>query len=135
MSSNKQSYRINFEEEKIIIPKKMVKEASILNSEAYRTINQLRKDFPTYQIVQKEIRKKKDKRSYANLTIKTMREHIALLEGENSETMRQFEYLYAFYEVHKGRYAKLKAWYLEHYKDEYKDGNDEAKKCSASMNA
>ena len=56
-----------------------------------------------------------------------MREHIALLEGENSETMRQFEYLYAFYEVHKGRYAKLKAWYLEHYKDEYKDGNDEAR--------
>lgn len=103
MSNNCIPYRINFEENTIVITKKFAKEASVLNSKAYKTISQMRRDFPTYQIVQKEIRKKKGKRSYANLTIEAMKEHISLLEGENSETMQQFNYLYAFYEAHKGR--------------------------------
>lgn len=128
MSNNCMPYRINFEENTIVITKKFAKEASVLNSKAYKTISQMRRDFPTYQIVQKEIRKKKGKRSYANLTIEAMKEHISLLEGENSETMQQFNYLYAFYEAHKGRYAKMKAWYLNRYKDEYRPEDNEEEK-------
>ena len=134
MRNNCQSYRINFKDEKIIITKKFAKEASVLNSDAYNIIKKLRNDFPNYPIIQKEIKKKRSKQSYANLTIQAMREHIALLEGKDSEMMRQFDYLYSFYESHRGRYAKMKAWYLEQYKDEYRIEDNEEKKQNDSTN-
>lgn len=125
MKNNNLPYRIDFATSTITITKKFAKEANVLNSQAYKTINQLRKDFPTFQIIQKEIRKKSGKRTYANLTIEAMKEHILLLEGKDSKAMRKFEYLFNFYAAHKGRYAKMKAWYLEQYKNEYLTGEEE----------
>ena len=117
---NANNYKIDFSSNTIILNKKFAKEASRdINSEAYRTIRTLRADYLDFKFVEKTIEKKKGKKTYANLTFEAMREHIILIDGEGSTTLTKYEYLMDFYKTHAGRYAKIKAWYLEQYKDEY----------------
>ena len=114
------NYKIDFINNTIILNKKFAKEASRdINSEAYRTIRTLRADYPDFKFVEKTIEKKKGKKTYAKLTFEAMREHIILIDGEGSSVLSKYDYLMDFYKTHAGRYAKIKAWYLEQYKEEY----------------
>ena len=120
------NYTINFINNTITLNKKFAKEASRdINSEAYKTIRTLRADYPDYTFVQKSIAKKKNKKTYAKLTFEAMREHIIVRDGEGSTLLAQYDYLMEFYKTHAGRYAKVKAWYLEQYKDEYAEQGEE----------
>ena len=121
------NYKIDFANNTIILNKKFAKEASRdINSEAYRTIHTLRTDYPDFKFVEKAIEKKKGKKTYAKLTFEAMREHIVVREGESSVILAKYDYLMDFYKTHAGRYAKVKAWYLEQYKDEYAAQDDES---------
>ena len=121
------NYKIDFTTNTITLNKKFAKEASRdINSEAYRTIRTLRADYPDFKFEEKTIEKKKGKKTYAKLTFESMREHIELLEGESSTILAKYDYLMDFYKTHAGRYAKIKAWYLEQYKDEYAAEDDKS---------
>ena len=69
MKSNNREYNIIHEEEKIIITKKFSKEAGQLGTAAYKTMMQLRSELPGYKFETKTIKKKKNKKSYAKLTL------------------------------------------------------------------
>ena len=128
MKNNNREYNIIHEEEKIIITKKFSKEAGQLGTTAYKTMMQLRAELPGYKFETKTIKKNKNKKSYANLTLKNMKEHIEEMEGKDSVVMKEFENLMTRYKFHAGRYAKIKSWYLKQYADEYEDAdeNDDA---------
>ena len=120
-------YTIDFTNNTITLNKKFAKEASRdINSNAYKTICTLRRDYPDYTFVEKAIAKKKNKKTYAKLTFDAMREHIITVNGEDSTLLTQYDYLMEFYKTHAGRYAKVKAWYLEQYKDEYAEQPEDA---------
>lgn len=126
------SYKIDFTNNTIILNKKFAKEASRdINSEAYRTIRTLRADYPDFRFVEKTIEKKKGKKTYANLTLKAMREHIILIDGEGSSVLERYDYLMDYYKTHAGRYAKIKAWYLAQYRDEYAAKEDSEEESSS----
>ena len=128
MKNNNREYNIIHEEEKIIITKKFSKEAGQLGTPAYKTMMQLRTELPGYKFETKTIKKNKNKKSYANLTLKNMKEHIEEMDGKDSGVMKEFENLMTRYKFHAGRYAKIKSWYLKQYADEYEDAdeNDDA---------
>ena len=128
MKNNNREYSIIHEEEKIIITKKFSKEAGQLGTPAYKTMMQLRTELPGYKFETKTIKKNKNKKSYANLTLKNMKEHIEEMDGKDSVVMKEFENLMTRYKFHAGRYAKIKSWYLKQYADEYEDAdeNDDA---------
>ena len=113
MKSNNREYNIIHEEEKIIITKKFSKEAGQLGTAAYKTMMQLRTELPGYKFETKTIKKNKNKKSYANLTLKNMKEHIEEMDGKDSVVMKEFENLMTRYKFHAGRYAKIKSWYLK----------------------
>ena len=118
---NNNPYKIDYLKSTIIVSKKFLKAASVCDSKEYNTMIQLRKDFPTFTFEEKQITQKKGKQSYKNLTFEKMREHIILCQDCNR--LKQFDYLMTFYETHRNRYAKIKSWYLEQYKDEYADAD------------
>ena len=124
MKNNNREYNIIHEEEKIIITKKFSKEAGQLGTPAYKTMMQLRTELPGYKFETKTIKKNKNKKSYANLTLKNMKEHIEEMDGKDSVVMKEFENLMTRYKFHAGRYAKIKSWYLKQYADEYEDANE-----------
>ena len=116
---NNNPYKIDYLKSTIIVSKKFLKAASVCDSKEYNTMIQLRKDFPTFTFEEKQITQKKGKQSYKNLTFEKMREHIIVCQDGNR--LKQFDYLMEFYKTHRNRYAKIKSWYLEQYKDEYAD--------------
>ena len=114
---NNNQFKIDYIKKTITASKKFLKAASVYGSTEYKTMIQLRTDFPTFTFEEKQITQKKGKQSYKNLTFEKMREHIILCQDGNR--LKQFDYLMTFYETHRNRYAKIKSWYLEQYKDEY----------------
>ena len=111
------TYKINHIDQTITLTKKFAKEAGILNTPEYRTLNQLRTDYPDYTISLREIAKRENKKSYANLTYDAMRQFITIVEGEQAENLRQLELVIELSKGQTGRYAYVKAWFLKHYPD------------------
>ena len=56
-------YRPDFTTMTITLTKKFAKSASIVGSKDYMTLCQLRKDYPDYKVVVREIAKKEDKKN------------------------------------------------------------------------
>lgn len=61
-------YDIDFSEGKIIVTKKFLKEASIVGSDAYTALTQIRKDYADFSIAQRQIAKRENKLTYGKLT-------------------------------------------------------------------
>lgn len=111
------NYTINFEARTITITKKFGKEASEFGTQAFETMKQLRAEFPDFQFVYKTIQKKENKESFKGLTIDEMKRFIGARSAEELET---FEKVEAIAECKQGKYAIIKKWFLDNYKEEYK---------------
>ena len=124
-TKKQQAYNIDYITETITVTKKFLKAASVYNSPEYKLMKEIRADYPTFKFAEKEIAKKAGKTTHKNLTFEKMREHIIIRDGEESETLKRYDYLLEFYKTHTGRYAKIKAWYLKQYKAEYEEETSE----------
>ena len=133
-TKKQQAYNIDYITETITVTKKFLKAASVYNSPEYKLMKEIRADYPTFKFAEKEIAKKAGKTTHKNLTFEKMREHIIVRDGEESETLKRYDYLLEFYKTHAGRYAKIKSWYLEQYQDEYEENNEETSEESAATN-
>ena len=121
MKKNLNGYSIDHIDGTIILSKKFAKAGGVLNSAEYRIIKQLRKDYPDYTVIEKEIHKKEDKKSYAKLTIEAMRDFIVKREGEASDNLTEFDKMEKLYEKRPGKYGYMKHWFLKHYGEAYND--------------
>ena len=117
-------YKIDYISEKITVSKKFLKAAGVYNSPEYKLMKELRADYPAFTFEEKKIDKKAGKVTHKNLTFEKMREHLIVRFGEDSETVKCYDYLMEFHKIHAGRYAKIKSWYLEQCKDEYAEENE-----------
>ncbi len=114
------NYEINYIENTITVTKKFLKEAGVIGSAAYKELAQLRKDLPDFQIVQREISKKKDKKTYGKLDYKAMGEFIKEKEEDAADTvLAEFEHVKQLSKIRSGSYAYVKTWFLARYKDEF----------------
>ena len=114
------NYEINYNENTITVTKKFLKDAGIIGSPAYKELAQLRKDLPEFQIVQREIAKKQDKKSYGKLDYKAMGEFIKEKEKDTADVvLAEFEHVKQLSKIKSGPYAYVKTWFLARYKDEF----------------
>ena len=113
-----QGYEIDYIENSIIVTKSFLKEAGIIGSTEYTELTQLRKDFPDFTVVQREINRKQNKKAYGKLNYKKMAEFIETQEEENAPAvLAEFEKVQQLSKVHNGPYAFVKTWFLNRYKD------------------
>ena len=110
-------YEINFADKKIIITKKFSKAAGIYDSDEYKILCGLRKDFPDFSVTAKTIEKNKNKTSYKGLTIDEMKRFM-LKRPQNEQ--EQFEKVIELKNDKKCQYASIKKWFLYMYKDEFR---------------
>lgn len=111
---------INHKAETIEMTKAFYKEASIFGSKAYKTLNEARHDFPSYDLV---ILRQKAKDSHKGLTLKKMAEHIEKhLEGHEG-AKELFEKCTTTNEKNelvlvKGiNFITLREWFLSEFKE------------------
>ena len=78
-------YKVDVVAGTITLTKKFAKAAGVLGTREFNTFKQLRADYPDYAVQVREIAKKENKTSYANLTYDFMKTYIRTIEGETSE--------------------------------------------------
>ena len=111
------NYEINYNENTIIATKAFLKEAGVYNSEAYNILKGLRADLPNLEIKQREIKKNSNKKTYGKLTYQRMEEYIIFVEGNKTETLKEFETVKTMATFKASPYAYTKNWFLKKYKD------------------
>ena len=110
--------RINFNHatKEIIITKAFETEANVIGSAAYDELVRIRKAFPDYTIRRKEIARKDNKQSFKGLTVEEMRRFLSTI-GEAD--VKLFEWVCEIAEGKQGKYAVIKKWFLNNYKEAY----------------
>ena len=115
------NYEINFTEMTITVTKRFLKVAGTIGSAAYNELVKVRRDWPDFQIVPREITKKPGKKTYGKLTYKVMEDFITVQEEKNAPAvLDEFERVKALSKAHAGQYAYVKTWFLNRYKDVFK---------------
>ena len=117
MSKNT-NYTINFETEEIIITKKFGKAASQIGTPEFKVMQQLRKEFAGFLFAYKTIEKKENKKSYKGLSIEEM---TRFLSNRAEEEQEMFKKVLAIAANKQGKYAIVKKWFLDYYKEAYSE--------------
>lgn len=113
------NYEFDYSEKQIVVSKSFLKEAGIIGSRAYNELAQVRRDYPGYSIVQREVNRKHEKKPYGRLTYKAMQEYIEAQEPEEVVpfVLTEFQRIQALSKSYNAKYAYVKKWFLERYKD------------------
>ena len=115
----KNTLKIDFENSRIVMDRTFAKNVQNTNSEEYRHLQQVRKDYPTFAVVARQIKKNPNKECYKGLTYEYMENYITTHEeGENRVlVLKEFAEQRLISECHSKahRYPVIKKWFLDKY--------------------
>ena len=129
------SYNVNYVDNTIEMTKKFAKAAGVLNTPEYKDLLAIRRDYPDFKIVIREIKKKAGKKTYKNLTVDKMRKLIVDWEGKDSDAAKEYEKVVAISKVQAGPYAYVKKWFLDRYTDKLEEYTVKEEKAADAENA
>ena len=115
----KNTLKIDRENGLIVMDRTFAKLSENTRSEEYTHLQQVRKDYPTFQVVTRTIKKNPKKETYAGLTYDYMKFYIFNHEpAENRKNaLAEFDELILISKCHTKakRYPTIKKWILEKY--------------------
>lgn len=110
---------VDFEKNLLIMNQAFANKARNVRSEEYKLLQSTRRDYPTYAVVKRRIKRNSQKETYAGLTYEYMRMYIATHEPEETvkDVMEHFDELLLISQCHckARRYPVIKSWFLEKY--------------------
>ena len=103
----------------IIMDRTFAKNAEIVGSPEYNQLQACRKDYPTYTVVQRHIKRNPAKECYRGLTYEYMEDYI-MTHGPNETRLanyKEFNEMRLISECHGKafRYPVIKNWFMEKY--------------------
>ncbi len=118
----KHFYEVDHEKHVIAVTKRGLKLAATIGSEAYRDLAQARHDYPEYPVVQREIAKNSQKKTYGRLTYDEMANYITAKEGDNAKkVLEEYERIKKLSKSYPGQYAYVKKWFLRKYAADFEE--------------
>ncbi len=127
MKSNKLS--IDFQKNQIIMTKLYAKKCADTKSEEYAHLQNVRRDYPNFQVVVREIKKNPSKRVYKGLTYEYMKNYIILHTSAENQCAALSEFtnllLISRCQQQSLRYPTIKKWFLKKYPEIANFGKDE----------
>ena len=132
---------VNHANRTIVMDRTFAKFAADTASEEYARLQQVRRDYPNYQVVQRHIRQNAAKKTYKGLTYDYMEDYI-LAHGPQETRManlKELNEMRLIAECHGKafRYPVIKSWFLEKFPEIVNFGNtitEEASTDEASTN-
>ena len=115
----KNTLKLNHAKREIVMDRTFAKMAENTMSAEYAHLQTVRRDYPTYTVTKRQIKRNANKESYKGLTYEYMETYI--LSHGTSETrianLREFNEMRLIAECHSKafRYPVIKAWFLEKY--------------------
>ena len=122
----KNTLKINHADRIIVMDRTFAKLAENTMSAEYAHLQQVRKDYPTYAVIQRQIKKNSNKETYNGLTYEYMEGYI--MTHGSIETiqanLREFEEMRLISKCHSKafRYPVIKSWFLQKYPEIAKFG-------------
>ncbi len=117
----KNTLKIDFAKKQIIMDRTFAKNVENTNSEEYAHLQQVRKDYPTYTVVARQIKRNPNKETYKGLTYEYMRAYIVTHEPveKRKAAIMEFEELILISQCHSQakRYPVIKKWFLDRYSE------------------
>ena len=115
----KNTLTIRHETREIVMDRTFVKFSKNTRSEEYAHLQQVRRDYPTYTVKQRQIKRNSKKETYKGLTYEYMEDYI-LTHGTEEETekiLNEFNEMRLIAECHSKafRYPVIKKWFLGMY--------------------
>lgn len=107
--------KVSHVERTIVMDRTFAKFADNTMSHEYAHLQQVRRDYPTYTVVQRHIKKNAAKECYRGLTY-TYMEHYIGSHGTDDD-LRTYEEMKLISKCHSKafRYPAIKAWFLERF--------------------
>ena len=111
--------RIDFEKKRIIMDRTFSMNCRNTASDEYAQLQNVRRDYPTYRVETRQIKKNPKKKTYKGLTYEYMEDYILMHEvGEaRREVLAEFHEMQIISECHSKayRYPVIKNWFLSRY--------------------
>ena len=128
--------RIDHANKLIIMDRTFAKLSENTRSEEYAHLQTVRQDYPTYNVIRKQIKKPAHKESYKGLTYDYMRTYINNHEPEDTrQTMSdELEHMIEISKCHSIRYATIKKWFLAKYPEVVGFGVEDESKSEEAKN-
>ncbi len=115
--NNTKGYEIKLAAKEIIVTKKFEKAAGVYGTDEYKVLIALKNDFSDFSFRVKTIEKKENKVAYKGLSIEEMKRFIKA--NRSQEEQELFEKILELQNGNKGKYAAIKKWFLNRYKEVY----------------
>ena len=110
----KNTLKINHENRTLVMDRTFAKAASFVGSNEYNLLQDARRDYPSYQVTLRSIKKKEDKESYRGLTYKYMEDYIRT-PANAAANMAEYTQQILLSKCNSIRYANIKKWFLAMY--------------------
>lgn len=117
-------FTYNFANKTIIGSKSAINRANKGINPEYRVLTAMLEAHPTFNVVEKTIKKSENKKTYGGLTIETMKSYISTLDDSKSKLI-EFNAIIMVAEAKGAKYPLTKKWFLKTY-PEFKSNNVEA---------
>lgn len=121
----KNTLKIDHSKRMIIMDRTFAKLSENTRSEEYAHLQSVRRDYPTYTVARREIKKNTSKECYKGLTYEYMERYILHVEGAKApEILNELAEKRLISECHSNthRYPVIKQWFLERYPEIAKFG-------------
>ena len=123
----KNTLKINHTNSTIVMDRTFAKLAENTMSVEYAHLQQVRKDYPTYTVIQRQIERNSNKETFKGLTYEYMEAYI-MTHGATAEiiqaNIKEFDEMRLISQCHSKafRYPVIKSWFLEKYPEVAKFG-------------
>ena len=99
---------------RLVMDRTFAAKAMIAGSEEYNLLQAARRDYPTFSVVQRKIKRNVKKETYPGLNYKRMEAYIAT-RPDAEVRLQQFEELKELTAMHRVKYPQIKKWFLASY--------------------
>ena len=115
----KNTLKLNHEKGQIVMDRTFAKKAENTMSAEYAHLQSVRRDYPNYTVIRREIKKNPDKECWKGLTYAYMKNYIIGHEGDDTRdlVLKEFKEMRLIAKCHSKchRYPVIKKWFLAKY--------------------
>ena len=117
----KNTLRVNHVDRTIVMDRTFARYAMDTRSDEYAHLQRVRLDYPNYTVVQRQINRNPEKKTYCGLTYKYMEDYINThgTKEEREANLKEFQEKILISKCHGKafRYPVIKQWFLDKYPD------------------
>ena len=107
-------YKINFAANTVTVTKSFADKANRIDTEEYKTMMKLRKDFPDIEVVYKSSARSKGNSVNKGLTYANMEQYINAFDNRK-DLLKAFDLIKQLSSVQRNRYQFVKSWFVAQF--------------------